>query len=139
MVSVLAALGLVVAHLVRFARVPELWGWSDAGRGRASAWSAADFVSGVVHWAGDTWGSERTPWLGPRFIRPFRFHHAHPLDMLKSHFFTTNGDTALASLPFLFAPFAIPLDTRPAACPRSSCGRWAVGGCGPTSSTSGRT
>lgn len=126
-VSVLAAGGLVLTHLVRFARVPEVWDWSLPLTVLAGL-LAADFISGVVHWAGDTWGDEATPWLGRRFIRPFRFHHAHPLDMLKSNFFTTNGDTALSSLPFLLAPFACPLD--------SPIGRfaagflWAVGGWG---------
>lgn len=106
--SVLLAVGLVVTHLVRFAQVPEVWGWL-ALVAFVAAMLAADFVSGVVHWAGDTWGTEQTTWLGPRFIRPFRFHHAHPRDMLKSNFFTTNGDTALSSLPFLLVPFALPL------------------------------
>ena len=69
----------------------------------------SDFTSAMVHWVGDTWGSEKTPVLGQRFIRPFRFHHAHPLDMLKSNFFTTNGDTALGTFPFLIAPFFMPL------------------------------
>ena len=106
--SVLLAAGLVVTHLVRFAQVPDMWGW-PALAAVVAALLAADLVSGVVHWAGDTWGTEGTTWLGPRFIRPFRFHHAHPLDMLRSNFFTTNGDTALASLPFLLAPFVLPL------------------------------
>ncbi|MGH8704809.1 MAG: fatty acid desaturase CarF family protein, partial [Burkholderiales bacterium] len=38
------------------------------------AWIAADFLSGLAHWAFDTWGSVHTPFLGPRFIRPFREH-----------------------------------------------------------------
>lgn len=107
--SVLLAGGLVVAHLVRFAQVPEIWGWVSLALVVAGL-VAADFVSGVTHWAGDTWGTEKSPWFGSRFIRPFRFHHAQPLDMLRSNFFTTNGDTALASLPFLLIPFAFPLD-----------------------------
>jgi ubiquitin-conjugating enzyme E2 variant len=107
-ISVLSAIGLVLIHLVRFARTPDLWG-GPALAMIALALLAADFVSGVVHWVGDTWWHEQTPWLGKRFIKPFRFHHAQPLDMLKSSFFTTNGDTALASLPFLLAAFAIPL------------------------------
>ena len=109
-VSVLAALGLVIAHLVRFAFVPEIWAWTFPVLVLAGL-VAADFVSGVTHWAGDTWGTERSRWFGARFIRPFRFHHAQPLNMLRSHFFTTNGDTALASLPFLVLPFAFPLDS----------------------------
>lgn len=110
-ISVLAALGLVVAHLVRFVQVPGL-SWWVVGLVAILGLFVADFVSGVIHWAGDTWGDEQSPVLGRRFIRPFRFHHAHPLDMLKSHFFTTNGDTALASLPFLVAPFFVPMETQ---------------------------
>jgi plasmanylethanolamine desaturase len=106
--SVLAALALVTGNAVRFGLEPAFWGWPAAVLVVAGL-LAADFVSGVVHWVGDTWGTDATPVLGKRLIRPFRFHHAHPLDMLKSHFFTTNGDTAMASLPFLLLPFAIPL------------------------------
>jgi len=107
--SVLGALALVLVHLIRFAQIPELWGWPLPVL-LLAALPAADFVSGFVHWFGDTWGDERTPFLGQPFIRPFRFHHAEPLNMLHSNFFTTNGDTALASLPYLAVPFAIPLD-----------------------------
>lgn len=107
--SVLAALALVIASAVRFGLEPAFWDWPALVLIVAGL-LAADFVSGVVHWVGDTWGTERTPVLGKRLIRPFRFHHAHPLDMLKSHFFTTNGDTAMASLPFLLIPFALPLN-----------------------------
>ena len=109
-ISVLAGVALVVTHLVLFARVPEFWHWSTPVVILLGL-VGADFVSGVVHWAGDTWGTEDSPWIGRRFLRPFRFHHAHPLDMLKSNFFTTNGDTALSALPFLLVPFLIPLDT----------------------------
>src|SRR5262249_13952335 len=108
-VSVLVALALVATHFVRFSLVPEFWDWPTLLLIPLGL-LGADFTSGMVHWVGDTWGHERTPILGPRFIKPFRFHHAHPLDMLKSHFFTTNGDTALGSLPFLLIPFAIPLE-----------------------------
>lgn len=127
-VSVLAALGLVAAHVARFAQVPEVWDW-PALIAAALGLLAADFVSGVLHWAGDTWGHEGTPWLGKRFIRPFRFHHAHPLDMVRSHFFTTNGDTSLACLPFLLIPFVLPLDAgagRLAAVFLCSVGGWGM-------------
>jgi ubiquitin-conjugating enzyme E2 variant len=109
-ISVVTALGLVAGNFARFAMTSDVWTWPTLIAVVAGL-MGADFVSGVIHWAGDTWGDERTPWIGPRFIRPFRFHHAHPLDMLKSHFFTTNGDTALASLPFLIAPFALPMES----------------------------
>jgi ubiquitin-conjugating enzyme E2 variant len=41
-------------------------------------WLLADLFSGLVHWALDSFGSVRTPVLGPAFIRPFREHHADP-------------------------------------------------------------
>jgi len=113
-ISVLVALGLVIANLVRFLVVPHEWSWlAVVGSGVAVVLGLvlADFGSGVVHWAGDTWGDERTPLLGPRFIRPFRSHHAHPLDMLNRNFFTLNGSTAMTSLPVLVVPFFLPLES----------------------------
>jgi plasmanylethanolamine desaturase len=107
-VSVFAVIALVVVHLVRFVQVQDLWKWPTVIAVLLGLF-AADFVSGLLHWIGDTWGSEHSTGIGARFIRPFRFHHAHPLDMLKSHFFTTNGDTALGTLPFLLLPFVLPL------------------------------
>ena len=42
------------------------------------AYVAADFVSGFVHWLGDTFGEEHWPILGAGFIKPFRDHHVDP-------------------------------------------------------------
>jgi plasmanylethanolamine desaturase len=103
-----AAVGLIVTHVVRFARTPELSPW-PAALAVLLAIPAADFLSGFVHWAGDTWGRVTTRWLGPRFLVPFRYHHLRPGDMLKSHFVTTNGDSALVSCFILGAALLIPL------------------------------
>ena len=108
-VCVLAAAGLVLAHALRLAAAASLrdvWLLLVV----LAAWPAADFASGIVHWLGDTWGSERWPFLGPRFIRPFRVHHVNPQGMLASRFFDTNGDSALVTIPILLAVLAIPLD-----------------------------
>ena len=43
-----------------------------------AAWITADFVTGVVHFLADTFGSPETPCLGPMFVRPFREHHDDP-------------------------------------------------------------
>lgn len=62
---------------------------------------AADFVSGLVHWAADTWGSRDWPLIGERLIEPFRVHHVNPRDICRRDMVDLNGDIALLSLPLL--------------------------------------
>lgn len=71
---------------------------------------AADFLSGLVHWAADTWGSETMPVIGRRLLHPFRVHHVNPDDFLRRRFIDTNGDVAFMSLPILIALLALPLE-----------------------------
>ncbi len=66
-----------------------------------AGWLLADLFSGLVHWALDTFGSVRTPLLGPAFIRPFREHHADPLAMTRHDFIEVNGASCLGCLPLL--------------------------------------
>ncbi len=66
-----------------------------------AGWLLADLFSGLVHWALDTFGSVRTPLLGPAFIRPFREHHADPLAMTQHDFIEVNGASCLGCLPIL--------------------------------------
>jgi plasmanylethanolamine desaturase len=108
-VWVAIAVGLVVAQIARLSVLPEIWTWSSL-LAVLLAMPAADFVSGVIHWTFDTWGSEKTFFIGPRLIRPFRVHHTKPRDLLGSHFFTTNADASLANLPFLLLAFLAPTD-----------------------------
>jgi ubiquitin-conjugating enzyme E2 variant len=107
---VLGAVVLIAVHAVRLAAVPEVYHWSVLVLILLGL-PAADFLSGVIHWLGDTWGSESAPWFGPRFLKPFRYHHVNPRALTESHFFTTNGDTALVSDLFLLAAFLLPLDS----------------------------
>ena len=76
-----------------------------------AGWIAADFVSGLVHWGFDTWGSVRTPFLGPRFIRPFREHHYDPRAMAGHDFVETNGASCIAGLPVVVATATMPMDS----------------------------
>src|SRR6185369_10112577 len=64
-------------------------------------WLLADLFSGLVHWALDTYGSVRTPIVGPAIIRPFREHHADPQGMTRHDFFEVNGSSCLGCLPLL--------------------------------------
>src|SRR5437868_3120531 len=52
--------------------------WAVAGT-LLSAYVLADFISGLFHWMGDTWGTPSTPLAGKVFVRPFREHHVDQL------------------------------------------------------------
>lgn len=69
----------------------------------------ADFLSGIIHWGADTWGSESMPILGKRLLHPFRVHHVNPADFLRRQFIDTNGDVAFLALPLLVLALCIPL------------------------------
>ena len=61
----------------------------------------ADFLSGFVHWAGDTIGDQNTPVFGPNFVTPFRYHHVDPKDITRHDFIETNGNNCIVVAPML--------------------------------------
>ena len=61
----------------------------------------ADFMSGVVHWAGDTIGDQNTPIFGANFVTPFRYHHIDPKDITRHDFVETNGNNCIVIAPIL--------------------------------------
>lgn len=65
----------------------------------ALAFVASDVFSGLVHWSFDRHFDERTPYLGPNFVRPFREHHGDPLSITRHDFVELNGNTCLAVVP----------------------------------------
>jgi hypothetical protein len=67
--------------------------------GALMGYFAADFVSGLVHWFCDTWGSPEWPVVGPVFIRTFREHHVDPASITRHDFIETNGASCMAVLP----------------------------------------
>lgn len=109
---VLGTFSLFLLHLVRFSAVPDLVGWM-LPVAVLLALLVVDFFCGVVHWLADTWGSEDAPWIGPRFLRPFRVHHVDPLAMLRGDFFEVNGNTAFIALPLLLLALALPIGNGP--------------------------
>ena len=62
---------------------------------------SGDLVSGFVHWAADTYGSEHTPVVGQSLIKPFRLHHLYPRDICVHNLVTTVGNTCIFAVPVL--------------------------------------
>lgn len=106
-----AAPTLLVAALGRLA----LAGGLHAGHVliAAAALLAADLLSGLVHWAADTWGSERWPVVGPRILRPFRLHHVNPDDLLRRSFVECNGDVAAVCAAVTLTALMLPAGSEP--------------------------
>ena len=96
--------GAIAAFLVlaaaQLARLEPGWTLFAAA---LAAWLTADLLSGLVHWALDSFGSVRTPLVGPAFIRPFREHHADARAITAHDFVETNGASCLGALPLLLA------------------------------------
>jgi ubiquitin-conjugating enzyme E2 variant len=101
-----AAVALLIANWVRYFVLPASIPWWTLSFMMAGV-AVADFVSGLIHWTADTWGSETMPIVGRRFLRPFRVHHVNPADFLRRRFLDTNGDVAMIVLPFLVGLLSI--------------------------------
>lgn len=65
------------------------------------AYLAADFLSGLVHFLADNFGSYETPVIGPGFIDAFREHHVDPKGITTHDFVDTNGNNSLVAIPFM--------------------------------------
>jgi hypothetical protein len=60
-----------------------------------------DFISGIVHWAADTYGSEDMRLIGPSLVKPFRLHHIYPRDICTHGLVETTGNVCILAVPVL--------------------------------------
>ena len=77
--AVVGALGFVVANIHLARR-----GWWLVALAMAIAVFVADFLSGVMHWAFDTWFDERSP--ARQMVILVRKHHVHPSRIFRYRF-----------------------------------------------------
>jgi ubiquitin-conjugating enzyme E2 variant len=75
----------------------------------------SDLVSGLVHWAADTWGTTEVPIVGKHLIRSFREHHVDPTEICNHDFIETNGDTCMMTLIVNVPLVWLPLSNSPVA------------------------
>ncbi len=60
-----------------------------------------DLVSGIVHWAADTYCSVDTPVVGASLVKPFRMHHVYPRDICTHGLIETVGNVCILAFPLL--------------------------------------
>jgi len=95
--SMLVFVVLIVLALVRVWNHLNVGNWWIAVFGIVVSMIFADFMSGLVHWYADTWGSIETPLMGT-FIRSFREHHVDPVAICQHDVIEANGDNCLVTL-----------------------------------------
>ncbi|TXD32368.1 kua-ubiquitin conjugating enzyme hybrid localization domain protein [Lujinxingia vulgaris] len=109
-VAILSFFALVVVISARAISGLSVLGWQTAAwlvpLTAVLGYVGADFASGFVHWMGDTFGSEETPVLGERFVKPFRDHHTHPQGICEHDYVTVNGNNSIV-LALYMVPIAL--------------------------------
>jgi len=95
---IVLAVALAGWHAIRIVAVTRGAEWAEVAIALLAGVLLADLLAGGVHWACDTWGDERTRWLGRSLIKSFRDHHHRPRAMLEHDWVEVNGEAATAAV-----------------------------------------
>lgn len=106
--SIIAFFSLTAAIGVKLWPYAAQYGWLLLAA-LAFGFILADFVGGLVHWMGDTWGSTEMPILGKALIRPFREHHVDEKAMTRHDYVETNGANCMVAVPVALGVLFVPL------------------------------
>jgi plasmanylethanolamine desaturase len=68
-----------------------------------AVWLLVDFVSGVVHWAEDSYGKETTPVIGRWVVGPNLLHHRNGSEFVGKSWIASSWDLAAAGAVILAA------------------------------------
>ncbi len=109
--AIILALPLAAAHGLRLLACVEAQSAAPVLIAVLLGALAADGLTGLVHWACDTWGGAETRWIGPSLIRSFREHHLDPRAMLEHGWIDVNRESALAAT-FALLLLSLPIAQR---------------------------
>ncbi|MCA1621724.1 MAG: fatty acid desaturase family protein [Acidobacteria bacterium] len=114
--TILAPLLFAPALLLSYQRLSQAEAGWLAVPGVLLGLAFGDFVTGLVHWAADTYCGEDTPVIGRGLVRPFRVHHVRPLEICDHGLVETVGNTCILAAPLLalFLALAAYGETSPA-------------------------
>jgi ubiquitin-conjugating enzyme E2 variant len=100
LVAFTALAGYVVYCIARAASGNDAWLLFSAS---LLGLLGADLLTGIVHWACDSWGRPESWLVGKVFVRSFREHHVDQMAIARHGFVQTNGEQTMAGLPMLAA------------------------------------
>ena len=106
--GILTFVGFAVANMaILRASLQSAGAWSMVLAGALVGYVAADFISGLVHWLADRYGTPQTPFAGPNFVGPFRQHHVDPKGITRHDWIETNGNNCVVSFWILVIAYVL--------------------------------
>lgn len=72
-----------------------------------ATWLVVDFISGVVHWCEDSYGSPATPFVGRHITRPNLLHHFRPRAFVGNNWYGSSKLLVAACLASLAVAYVM--------------------------------